>query len=145
MRIQACPLPAPGKAAGFTLLEILIATLLLAACLVPAANALRDAMGARATSAGEARNLDCVGTLMETVLATPYDRLLALATSGAASAYPVPDDTACPPRRVTITRYGNDSNRKLGPGTSAYLLYVRVELANAADGHPYPLTTLVAR
>lgn len=136
----------PARAAGFTLLEALFALLLLAVCLVPAANALRGAVQAPIVTADAARKLDCVGTLMETVMAEPYARLLSLATTGGASAYPVPNDTACPARTVTIARYGNNSTGKIGPGGSGdYLLYVSVALANAADGNPYTLTTLVAR
>lgn len=139
--------PAPRLPRGFTLLEGLFALLLLGVCLIPATYALRDAVAAPAGNALAARNLDCVGTLMETVLATPYDQLFALATSNGPSAYPVPVDPNCPARQVTIQRYGNDGNRQLGPSAtpSAYLLYVSVALANASDGNPFTLTTLVAR
>jgi len=136
----------PRHAAGFTLLEALLALFLLAVCLLPAADALRAATGAPAVGADAARRLDCVASLMDTVLAEPYARLLSLATDSGAAAYPIPDDPACPARTVLIARYGNDSTRKIGPGgTSDYLLFVSVALADAADGNPYTLTTLVAR
>ena len=136
----------PRHAAGFTLLEALLALFLLTGCLLPAADALRGAVQAPAVSAGAARKLDCVGALMDTVLAEPYARLLSLATDNGPAAYPVPDDPACPARKVTIARYGTESTRKIGPGgTSDYLLFVSVGLADAADGNPYTLTTLVAR
>lgn len=135
--------PQARTAGGFTLLEVLCATILLAACLVPAVNALRGAVRAPVDSAAAARNLDCVSALMETVLAEPYDRLLAVATSP--NDYPDPGAANCPARKVVITRYGNESNRKIAAGNSNYLLYVSVGLANAADGNPFTLTTLVAR
>jgi len=134
------------RSGGFTLLEAVIAMLLLAVCLLPAANALRDAAAAPAVAASAARNLDCVSSLMETVLAEPYNRLLSLATTGDASAYPVTPDPACPARTVRIARYGTNSTRAIGPGApDDFLLYVSVALANPADGNPYTLATLVSR
>lgn len=133
-------------AAGFTLLEVIFAMILLAVCLLPAAAAMRDAMRRPADLADAARKLDCVGALMETVLAEPYGRLLSLATSAGPAAYPIPPDAGCPPRAVTIARYGNDATQKIGPGaTGSTLLYVSVGLANAADGNPFTLSTLVAQ
>lgn len=136
----------PARAAGFTLLEALFAMLLLAVCLVPAADALRGALQAPGASSDAARKLDCVSALMDTVMADSYARLLSLATSSGAAAYPVPDDPSCPARTVTIARYGNNSSGKIGPGgTGDYLLYVSVALRDPADGNPYTFTTLVAR
>jgi prepilin-type N-terminal cleavage/methylation domain-containing protein len=137
--------PARRPAAGFTLMEVIVAMVLIAACLLPAAAALRDTIRAPGEMSAAARNLDCVSSLMETVLAEPYARLLSLASASGPSAYPVPVD-GCPPRTVTIARYGVDSTQKIGPGgTSNNLLYVSVGLANAADGNPFTLTTLVAQ
>jgi type II secretory pathway pseudopilin PulG len=134
------------RSGGFTLLEAVIAMLLLAVCLLPAANALRDAVAAPAVGATAARNLDCVSSLMETVLAEPYNRLLSLATTADASAYPVAPDPACPARTVRIARYGTNGNRRIGPGApDDYLLYVSVGLADPADGNPFTLVTLVSR
>ena len=135
----------PARAAGFTMVEALLAISLLAICLVPAANALRGAVQAPAVGAGAAHNLECVSTLMETVLAEPYARLQSLATSSGVANYPS-DDPNCPARSVTIWRYGNDNTGKIGAGgTSNFLLYVSVALKTPADGNPYTLTTLVAR
>lgn len=136
----------PRRSGGFTLLEAVIAMLLLAVCLLPAASALRDAAAAPAVATTAARNLDCVSSLMETVLAEPYNRLLSLATTADASAYPVPPDPACPARTVLIARYGTNSTRAIGPGApDDFLLYVSVALADPADGNPYKLATLVSR
>lgn len=134
------------RAAGFTLLEALLSLFLLAVCLVPAATALRDAMTAPAVGTSAAHNLDCVSALMETVLAEPYARLLSLANATGPAAYAFTDDGSCPQRTVTINRYGNDSTRAIGPGgTGDNLLMVSVALANATDGNPFTLTTLVTR
>lgn len=136
---------APGRAAGFTLVEALLAISLLAICLVPAANALRGAVQAPGAGAAAARNLECVSTLMETVLAESHWRLLSLASSTGPATYPA-DDPDCPARTVTIARYGNSSTGKIGPGgTNDYLLLVSVALKNPADGNPYTLSTLVTR
>lgn len=131
-------------AAGFTLLEVTIALVLLGACLIPAANALRSAVGAPAVAAGAAHRLDCVSSLMETVLAEPYSHLLPVAKGKAT--YPIPVDATCPTRQVTIALYGNNTTGKIGPGTTDEdLLYVSVALANASDGNLYTLTSLMAR
>jgi prepilin-type N-terminal cleavage/methylation domain-containing protein len=142
----ALPGPRALAQAGFTLVEALLALALLGACLIPAAYALRDSVRAPADNVTAAHNLDCVTSLMETVLAKPYDVLYGMAKPNGAVAFPDVDDANCPQRQVTITSYGIDSSRKLGPGgTSAFLLYVSVSLKNASDGNPYTLTTLVAR
>lgn len=136
--------------AGMTLVEALLALLLLSVCLIPAANALRGALGTPAAGLQAARELDCVSALMETVLAESFGDLLAAAGEPEApSRYSTPGDAGasapgCPPITVTITRYGVDRTRKLGPdGTGEHLL--RVSAALAAPDHRFPLTTLVAR
>ena len=135
-----------------TLIEALLALLLLSVCLIPAANALRGAVNVPADSALAARELDCVSSLMETLLAEPYVDLLAAAGApDEPSRYSTPDGAsapvtaaACPPMTVTITRYGIDSTRKIGVGgTGAHLLRVSTALG-APDGR-FPLTTRVAR
>lgn len=135
-----------------TLIEALLALLLLSVCLIPAANALHSAINVPADSALAARQLDCVSSLMETVLAEPYGDLLAAAGApDAPSRYSTPGGarapamaTNCPPMSVTITRYGIDSTRKVGVGgTGEHLLRVSTALADP-DGH-FALTTLVAR
>ena len=134
-----------------TLLEAVFALLLLSVCLVPAANALRGAINVPADSALAARDLDCVSTLMESVLAEPYGNLYAAvgepdapsAYSTPAGANALPTAPDCPPMTVTITSYGIDKGRKLSAaGTSKYLL--RVVTSVAADDR-FPLATLVAQ
>ena len=144
-------LPSRTRAAGMTLLEAVFALLLLSVCLIPAANALRGAINVPADSALAARELDCVSTLMESVLAEPYGNLYAaVGAPDAPSTYSTPAganalSTApdCPPMTVTITSYGTDRTRRLdATGTSSYLL--RVVAFVTADGR-FPLATLVAQ
>jgi hypothetical protein len=134
-------------AAGMTLVEAVIALLLLSVCLVPAANALRGAIAAPGNTALAGRDLDCISARMETVLAAPYERLLAAAGSiTAASSYSAAAGAACPAISVFIARYGNDSTNAMGTsGAGDNLLYVGVRLADTKAGAAFPLTTLVAR
>jgi hypothetical protein len=140
--------PKPRAAAGMTLVEAVVALFLLSACLIPAANALRSGLAAPGATALANRDLDCVSARMETVLAEPYDRLLAAARGiGTPSpAYSTPAGAACPAVSVIIARYGNDATYTLGTaGADDNLLYVRARLADAGAGNGFPLTTLVAR
>jgi type II secretory pathway component PulJ len=135
------------RAAGMTLLEALLALLLLSACLVPAAEALHGAIGAPGASAQAAIELDCVSARMEAVLAEPYTRLLG-AAGGAddSSSFSTLADGACPAIKVTIARYGVDRTRTLTPnGSSNYLLQVSAELADAGAGNRFTLNTLVTQ
>jgi hypothetical protein len=132
-----------GLESGFTLVEALVATLLLATCLIPAAYALRDAAEGPGDNAVAAHNLDCVSTLMETLVATPYNVLAGYAA--VPSSYPGPNDTGCPARQVTIQFYGNEATQQIVPGNSTYLLLVSVALDKSVAGNPFTLTTLVAR
>lgn len=139
--------PLQRAAAGMTLVEAVIALLLLSVCLIPAANALRGAIAAPGNTAQAGRNLDCVSARMETVLAEPYDRLLAAAGAlGTPSAYSAAASAACPALSVFIARYGNDSAQTLGTlGAGDNLLYVSTRLADKNAGNAFPMTTLVAR
>ncbi|HEX8604076.1 MAG TPA: hypothetical protein VF774_15625 [Pseudoduganella sp.] len=133
--------------AGMTLVEAVIALLLLSVCLVPAANALRGAIAAPGNTALAGRDLDCVSARMESVLAEPYERLLAKAgTITVASSYSAAASAACPAISVFIARYGVDSSYTLGTsGAGDNLLYVGVRLADTKAGNGFPLTMLVAR
>jgi Tfp pilus assembly protein PilV len=133
------------SAAGMTLVEALLALVLLSVCLIPAANALRSAVAVPADSALAARQLDCVSALMETVVAEPFGDLLAAAGEpDAPSRYSTSARAQCPALTVTITRYGIDRTRKIGiGGTGNHLLRVTTALA-APDGR-FPLTALVTR
>lgn len=128
-----------------TLIEALLALVLLSVCLIPAANALRGAVAVPADSALAAQQLDCVSALMEKVVAEPFGDLLAAAGApDAASRYSTVAGVQCPALTVTITRFGIDSTRKIGAGgTGNHLLRVTTALA-APDGR-FPLTALVTR
>jgi len=136
-----------NASAGMTLLEAVLALLLLSVCLVPAANALRGAVAAPLDNEAAARQLDCVSSRLETVLAEPYGRLLAKAGNlTTPSAYSSLQDGACPAVSVFIARYGNEASRMPGPnGTSDHLLYVGAQLAGSGAANRFPLVTLVTR
>lgn len=147
-RPASCSRRAPAHA-GFTLVEALLALAVLGACLVPASYALRDSVRAPSDNAVAAHNLECVTSMMESVLATPYDVLYGKANPNGTVAFTGSDDATCPERQVRIMSYGVDATRAIGPGgTSALLLYVSVQLKEPNDGkpfNPFTLTTLVAR
>ena len=84
---------------------------------------------------------------METVLAEPYQRLLASAGSASTpSHYSAAGDGECPAVTVYIARYGKDKAGTIGPdGDGEHLLYVGAELADANAGNRFPLATLVTR
>ena len=135
------------RCAGMTLLEAVLAVLLLSICLVPAANALRGAIAAPLDNERAARDLDCVSSRMETVLAEPYLRLLAAAgDANALAAYSAPADGGCPAIAVVITRYGTDATGRMGPdGNGEHLLYVGAQLADPGAANRLLLATLVTR
>lgn len=137
---------ARNRHAGMTLLESMVAVLLLSVCLVPAADALRDALASSPAGEHRARELDCVSSRMEVVLAEPYQRLLSRAGDiTRPSDYSSAAQEGCPAIAVYIARYGDDTTRKIGPGSSDHLLYVGAELADAGAAHRFPLATLVSR
>lgn len=130
-----------------TLVEAIVALLLLSVCLVPAANALRGALAAPGNTALAGRDLDCVSARMETVLGESYERLLAAAkTMTTATTYSTLATTTCPALSVFIARYGNDASVTLGTsGAGDNLLYVGVRVAGTQGRDGFPLTTLVAQ
>lgn len=135
------------QCAGLTLFEAVLALLLLAVCLAPALDALRDAIAHAPSADAAARDLDCVSSRMELVLAEPYQRLLASAGNpGTPSSYSAAAGDGCPAIAVYIARYGNEKNVTIGPGgDSDHLLYVGAELADPNAGNRLPLTTLITR
>lgn len=98
--------PLAGKGAGFAYIEIMVALLLLAVCAVPAANAIRASATAATVASAKARELRCMKSHMELVLAEPFERLAAAVTyDGTPSTYTLAADAACMARYVTIVRY----------------------------------------
>lgn len=126
---------------------------LLALCAVPAADAIRSGLGATSVGADKARELRCLRSRMETVLAESYDDLYGEARdSGTKSpkyslaADPAPDG-ACGERNVFIHKYVHPYGATTGqllaatdPDDDTLLLVI----VSGADGG-YPLTTLVDR
>jgi len=130
--------PLPGRRrAGFSYVEVLLATALLALALVPALEALEIGVrGGGVHEAEAARHYRALGALEE-VLAQPFSDLVAeaIAAGGAASAYSDPPGT--PDRRlVTLSGYDADGDSVDDPG----LLRVRVEIEATA----HVLETLTA-
>ncbi|NGZ85249.1 hypothetical protein [Duganella aceris] len=134
-----------ARNAGLAYVEVVMATLLMMLCLIPAVNAMRASIGAPAVAALSANGLQCVKSQMETVLAEPYLKLLAAAGNvGTPSAtYSLPADASCPARNVYIARYNGD-NPATYSSSNTNLLYISVRLADPTLA-PMPLTTLVAR
>jgi prepilin-type N-terminal cleavage/methylation domain-containing protein len=135
---------------GFSLVEVMVAVAILAICVLPLAEALRNGLAAPSVAAGKARELRCMKDTMETVLAQPY-YLLAGAAAGkdTASTYSLPQDATCPLRNVFIAKYEDEYSKDpvfldASAGAArldAALLYITV--SSPASG--YSFTTLVAR
>jgi hypothetical protein len=139
--------PRGGTAHGFSLVEVVVATLLLAACLVPAATALRTGLALPDVAADAGSRLGCVKAAMEEVMAEPYVKLYAAARSRTvATTYSRPQTPACPAIAVYVTSYNPTTATFYASGTDTDLLYIRVRLADAALGtaSAYTLTSLVA-
>ena len=129
----------------------MVAMLLLAICVLPMSDAIRNGINASAIAAAKARELRCIKNTMESVLAEPYQNLFNLAAGkDTPSAYARPADASCDaPPQVFIAWYEHEFGKPpvflpSGPGAlrpEAPLLYITVAAAN--DG--YSLTTLVAR
>jgi len=132
---------------GFSLVEIVVAVMLLAVCLVPAANALRGSLAMPAIAADADTRLACVKSVMEGVMAESYVKLLAAArASTVATTYSSAQTAGCPAIAVYVTSCRPGTSSYFYPGTDTDLLYVRVRLADAALGSAaaYTLTSLVA-
>jgi prepilin-type N-terminal cleavage/methylation domain-containing protein len=143
-------LNAAARQHGFSFVEIMVAVLVLAICAVPLADAVRNGIAASTVGADKARELRCMKTMMETVLAEPYLTLRDAALGmSKASRYSQPAAGGCVRRNVFIAKYereagkpevflddGVDSTRLESP-----MLYVTVSSPDSG----YSFTTLVAR
>lgn len=140
--------PRRGRIAhGFSLVEIVAAMVLLAACLVPAANALRAGLAVPEVAADAGSRLGCVKAVMEEVMAESYVKLYAAARARTvATSYSRAQTSTCPAIAVYLTSYNATTAAFYAGGTDTDLLYVRVRLADAALGTAgaYTLTSLVA-
>lgn len=144
---------------GFSFIEVIVAMLVLAICVVPMFDAIRNGVSASSIAAEKARELRCIKNTMETVLAEPYQILYDAAAGRDKAAvfsmpatFTVPVDGSCDaPPRVSIARYefedgGTEVWLDANPNATnaqleSPLLYITVSAANGG----YAFTTLVAR
>jgi hypothetical protein len=124
--------------AGFSYVEVLIATVLIAMSLVPALEALQTGLQGSSHFVHVVEDHNHMQARLEEVLAEPIDALeaaaLAAGSPTALSSYSDPPATA---RRllVYVSRYdGDDADSDSDPftGTDAGLLWVRVEIDKTA-------------
>lgn len=128
----------------------MVAVLVLAICALPLADAVRNGIAASTVGADKARELRCMKTMMETVLAEPYMNLRDAALGmGTASRYSQPAAGGCVLRNVFIATYEREAGQpEVFLDTSADstrlespLLYVTVSSPDSG----YSFTTLVTR
>ncbi|MGB5259734.1 MAG: hypothetical protein WBO34_04340 [Gammaproteobacteria bacterium] len=130
--------------AGFAYIEVLIATLLIVVTLLPALQALYPAVaGAGIHGSRVEDHYQLVGRLEE-LLAEPFADLDAAATAAGNETTPTTySDTITHPdgrqitRNVFLSRYDGDnadSDNNPFTGTEDDLLWIRVEIADTADG-----------
>ncbi len=132
------------SAAGFSYMEVLLATLLLAISLVPMLEALTAGLQQGDVHRSIVLQHRHLTSGMEQVLAQPFDDLEAAeaAASGAPSSYS--DPPGADRRLVYLSRYdGDNADADSNPftGTDADLLWVRVEI----ESTPYFMETLTVR
>ncbi|WP_267873530.1 prepilin-type N-terminal cleavage/methylation domain-containing protein [Massilia sp. Mn16-1_5] len=80
---------------GFSFIEVMVAVLLLAICVVPMAEAVRNGLSASSAAVDKAQELRCMKNSMETILAEPYQTLWSAAVKDGGASYVLPEDTAC--------------------------------------------------
>lgn len=130
----------------------MIAALLLALCALPAASAVKNALAASDLAQTRMREMRCLQSAMESVLAQPYITLWQAARgTQQTTAFSQPADAACVQRDVYIVKYqalygktpvflpypDQDTEQHL----EDVLLYVTVSSPDSS----YSFTTLVAR
>ena len=129
----------PQRQAGYSYVEILIATILIAVSMVPIMDALRNAsVGAGIYESYSAQHYSLLAK-MEEVLAEPYDSLDAEAAAVGNSTTPTAySDLASTPERrlVYLAAYDIDNadgdNEPFLTGTDPGVLWVRVEIEGTA-------------
>lgn len=73
----------------------MVAVLLLAVCVVPMAEAVRNGLSASTVAVDKAQELRCMKNSMETILAEPYQVLWNAAVKDGGASYALPEDAAC--------------------------------------------------
>lgn len=129
----------PERQKGLTYVETVLAVILLAACLVPALQAVGDRTGRQTMLEEIGRQTRCLKEAMERTAIEPYSSLLSAAKSLYSlgsflepTIYSLAADTSCPyQRNVYILRY---DPVLVDPFTSLSddMLYVRAEIPNGA-------------
>lgn len=131
-----------GRQRGLSYVEVLIAVVIVAVCLVPALDALRDGISAAGTQRSHTINQQRLKTRMEQVLANRFTALDAAAMaagnnpSATVAAY---SDAAGAAERLLVTLYRYDGSAATGADTG--LLWIKV----AIEGSSLSLDTLKSR
>ena len=130
--------------AGFSYLEVLIATALIAISLVPALEALSTGGKGHALQAAHANDHYYLAAKLEEVLAEPFSRLDELASVTASPEIPTSYsdsvtlmDSRVLTRQVYLSRYDGDNadgNNNFFDGTDEGLLWIRVEIKESGLG-----------
>lgn len=132
--------------AGLSYVEVLVATLILAASLVPALDALKAGLDGMRIHEDLARERHHLMSKLEEVLADPFLTLSAVASASPSPTTPTPysDPVAAADRRlVYVFRYdGDDADGDGDPftGVDSGLVWVRV----AVQGTPHAIETLTS-
>jgi prepilin-type N-terminal cleavage/methylation domain-containing protein len=145
-------LNAAARQHGFSLVEIMVAVVLLAICAVPMGDAISSGLRASTAGVDRARELRCLRLTMETVLAEPFQKLTnAARNQGQVSGYVPPADAVCAgiARTVSIYWYEREAGKSevfLASDADPRrledaMLYVTV----ASDQGAYSFTRLVTR
>jgi len=135
---------------GFSYVEILVATVVLALCAVPLADAVKNGIDASRIGSAKAQELRCLKNRMETVLAEPYQDLWNAARGrDVASSYSQPADAGCSiAREVYIARYEHEygkAPRFLDDSAAPDRLELALLHITVSTPGGYAFTTLVAR
>lgn len=141
----------PGRARGFSFVEVMVAVAILALCAAPLAAAVRNGIDASRIGTAKARELRCMRNTMENVLSKSYKTLSDAARGkDLPSAYVPPADASCDiARTVTIAKYEYEYGKSpvfldasAGEDRLAMaMLYVTVSSPDSS----YSFTTLVSR
>ncbi|HUW38536.1 MAG TPA: hypothetical protein VMV91_14525 [Rhodocyclaceae bacterium] len=123
--------------------------LLLGVCVVPAVDAVKNAIAAPQIAEDAARALLCVNSHMEKILAEPYQNLLNAAgdIAAASTSYSLAADSDCPARNVYIARYNPDAAPSF-VATDTGLLYLTVSSPDPSvtpPGTTFAFTVLLSR
>lgn len=126
-------------------MEVMVAVVVLAVCALPMAEAIRNGLMASTVGADKARELRCMKSTMETVLAAPYQTLWDAAVKDNGASYALLDDASCAGigRSLSITLQEFSGSQPKAPASDkreSALLHI-----TATSSQGYSFTTMVAR